>query len=313
MLLNTTAVELALGSGGEDFVVCNLDDPGAGSLSGGHILKMRYTPGQVDTLVAESPESSHHDRFAETTSVKGMPVVACGLHSQIAPVAAMAKFLKPDLRIAYVMTDGAALPIELSDLVATLVDRKVISGTITCGHAFGADLETVNVFTGIIAAARVLDADLAIVAMGPGIVGTGTALGHTGMEQGQVINAASTLGAPSVAALRISFADPRERHRSVSHHSLNALRYGAIARCTIAVPQFETEKLTSVMNDITEAGLMGIHDIRVIDSSQTEEALHSFGLKPTTMGRSVTEDLEFFQAGAAAGIAALEFLKQEAA
>ena len=310
VLLNATAVELGLGTGGEDFVVCNLDAPYSGSLSGGHILKMRYTAGQIDTFVSEAPESLHHDRFVEATSAGGIPVVACGLHSQIAPVAAVAKYLNPDLRIAYVMTDGAALPIQLSDLVAALVDRKVIAGTVTCGHAFGADVEAVNVFTGIIAAAQVLEADLAIVAMGPGIVGTGTALGHTGMEQGQVINASSALGSPSVAALRISFADPRERHRSVSHHSLNALRYGTQSRCTIAVPELEAEKLQSVMDDITAAGLMDIHDIRVIDAGQTEQALESFGLEPTTMGHSVSDDPEFFRASGAAGIAALGLLTE---
>ena len=310
VLLNTTAVELGLGTGGEDFVVCNLDAPHSGSLSGGHIVKMRYTAGQIDTHVAEAPESPHHDRFVGATSAGGIPVVACGLHSQIAPVAAMAKYLDPNLRIAYVMTDGAALPIQISDLVATLVDREVIAGTVTCGHAFGADVETVNVFTGIIAAAQVLEADLAIVAMGPGIVGTGTPLGHTGMEQGQVINASSALGSPSVAALRISFADLRERHRSVSHHSLNALRYGTQSRCTIAVPKLEADKLQSVMDDITDAGLMDMHDIRVIDAGQTELALESFGLEPTTMGRSVSDDPAFFQAAGAAGIAALDLLTE---
>ena len=53
VVVNTTALDLGLGSGGEDFVLWNLERPSAGSLSGGHILKLRYTPWQMDTLVAE--------------------------------------------------------------------------------------------------------------------------------------------------------------------------------------------------------------------------------------------------------------------
>ena len=47
------------------------------------------------------------------------------------------------------MTDGAALPLALSDLVATLRDRDLVDTTITCGHAFGGDHEAVSVFSAL--------------------------------------------------------------------------------------------------------------------------------------------------------------------
>ena len=65
---------------------------------------------------------------------------------------------------------------------------------------------------------------VAVTSLGPGIVGTATALGFSGIEQGQLLDAACALGGKSYACLRISFADDRARHRGVSHHSLPAPR-----------------------------------------------------------------------------------------
>ncbi|HYR63068.1 MAG TPA: DUF3866 family protein [Actinomycetota bacterium] len=306
VVVNTTAVDLDLGSGGEDFVVWNLEREVAGELSGGHILKLRYTPWQIDTLVAEAPESPHHAVLASAASIDGLPVVACGVHSQIAAVTAVLKCRDPALRIAYVMTDGAALPLAHSDLVATLRGKGLIDLTITCGHAFGGDLETVNVFSGLAAARHVGGAAVAVVAMGPGIVGTETVLGHTGMEQGQTLSATASLGGLPIAPLRISFAEPRERHRVVSHHSLSALRYGALARSIVAVPRLPGGREAEVLERLETAGIAGRHDVRVVDAGETLHALDHFGLEPITMGRTVADDPAFHLAAGAAGIVAVE-------
>jgi hypothetical protein len=306
VVVNTTAVDLALGTGGEDFVLWNLEAAAAGGLSGGHILKLRYTPWQLDTLAVEAPESEHHRTMAAADSLGGMPVVACGVHSQLPAVLATLRRRRPDLRLAYLMTDGAALPIAHSDLVATLTERRLIDATLTCGHAFGGDLECVNVFSGLAAARRVARADVTVVGMGPGIVGTGTALGHSAMEQGQALSAAGALGGRPVAVLRISFADPRERHRVVSHHSLSALRYGALARSIVAVPRLEGGRLSRVMARLEAGGITERHEVRVVDAGEALEALESFGLRPTTMGRAPSQDPDYFQAAAAAGIVAAE-------
>ncbi|MEK8105184.1 DUF3866 family protein [Micromonospora sp. M12] len=52
--------------------------------------------------------------------------------------------------------------------------RDELAGTITVGQAFGGDLEATTVHGGLLAARYVLGADLAIVAQGPGNLGTGT-------------------------------------------------------------------------------------------------------------------------------------------
>jgi hypothetical protein len=309
VVLNTTAVDLDLGTGGQDFVLWNLEHQAQELSSGGHIMKMRYAPCQIDVMAAESSESEFHETLVDASSLGGMPVVACGLHSQVAPVAAMLKLIDPDLRIGYLMTDGGSLPIAQSDLVHTLKEKGLIDATVTSGHAFGGDYEAVNMYSGLVVASEVAAADITIAAMGPGVAGTGTTLGHSAMEQGQVISATAALGGRAVAALRISFADPRPRHRGVSHHTLSALRFGALARCTMAVPELPVVELTTVMETLIEEGLSEMHDIRIVDAWETIPALEKFGLESvTTMGRSISEDPHFFEAAGAAGLLAGQLL-----
>lgn len=309
VVINTTAVDMELGTGGHDFVLWNLERETQETVSGGHIMKMRYAPGQIDVMASEAPESEHHNALLTATSLAGMPVVACGLHSQIAPVAAMLKMFDPDIRIAYLMTDGGSLPIVQSNLVRTMKQKGVIDATVTAGHAFGGDYESVNVFSGLVVASEIAAADITVVAMGPGVTGTGTTLGHSAMEQGQVISAAASLGGRPVAALRISFAETRQRHIGVSRQTLTALRFGALARCTMAVPDMNAPQLHSVMNDLVDYGLTEMHDVRIVDSWETLPALESFGLEAlTTMSRTFADDPYFFEAAGAAGLYAGQLL-----
>src|SRR5690606_13978129 len=62
--INTTAVDLGLGTGGAHFVmhVLGRERPGAGTP--GHIMKLRYTPLQFAVLAAEEPDSPHHHVLA---------------------------------------------------------------------------------------------------------------------------------------------------------------------------------------------------------------------------------------------------------
>jgi uncharacterized protein DUF3866 len=311
VVINTTAVDLNLGTGGQDLVLWNLEHESQAISSGGHVMKMRYAPCQTDVMVAEAPESEHHETLLTASSLGGMPVVACGLHSQVAPAAAMLKLLDPDIRIAYVMTDGGSLPIVQSNLVHTLREKGLIDATVTAGHAFGGDYESVNVFSGLVVASEVAGADITIVAMGPGVAGTGTTLGHSAMEQGQIISATAALGGRAVAALRISFADPRPRHRGLSQQTLSALRFGALARCTMAVPDLPVPELTEVMESLIDSGLTEMHDVRIVDAWETIPALEKAGLESiTTMTRSISEDPHFFEAAGAAGLYAGQLLYQ---
>jgi Protein of unknown function (DUF3866) len=300
VVLNTTGIDLGLGTGGVAFVLWNLDGPAPEPDLEGHIVKMRYTPWQKNVMAVEAPESPHQEKLRGRESMDVASVVACSLHSQIAGVAAGVKAQFPGATVGYLMTDGAALPLAWSRLVRQLKDAGLIDVTATCGHAFGGDIEAVNVFSGMAALDVVGGARVIIASMGPGGVGTGTTLGHSAMEQGQLINAAVAMrGAGAVACLRISFADERERHHGISHHTLSALEIAARERCTIAVPELPTVQMSRVMDDLKR--LDGLHDIEVIDGGPGVALLKEKGIRPTSMGRSLDEVPELFLAGAAAG------------
>lgn len=303
VLLNTTAVDLALGTGGQHFVVARagegagvaLDDP-----AGGHIMKLRYTPMQTDVLAVESQESPHHEAMRSATDVASMPVVCCGLHSQVPLVAAAVKAADPALSVAYCMTDGAALAMPLSDVVRRSVAAGLLDATITCGQAFGGDYEAVNLHSGIIAAKHVALADVAIVAIGPGVVGTATAFGHGGIAQGEAINAAKVIGGVPVACLRMSFADQRARHRGVSHHTLAALSRIALAPAKVALPTLPEEFSDAIEDALDSAGVWKRHK-RAVSSAGRVAPPSTRGVEVKTMGRGMAEDPAFFAAAFAAG------------
>ncbi len=308
VLVNTVAVDLGLGSGGCHFVLWNSKYENLAIPGDGHIMKLRYTPLQMACLAVEEVASPHHGRLKEAMSIEGMPVIAGTLHSQLAPAAAVIKYLSPRTRLAYVMTDGAALPCAFSDTVAELKEKGLLDLTITYGNAFGGDLEAVNEFSALVAARVVGEADVAVVAMGPGIAGTDTLLGFTGMEQGQIVNSVSSLGGYPIAIPRISFGDPRPRHRGLSYHTEMALCVAARARCQVAFPELPLEKRAKIEEGIKRAKLDERHEIKFVDAGVVKKALDHFRLKPTTMGRGYEEDPEFFMAAGAAAICALDRL-----
>ena len=307
VIVNTTGVDLGLGTGGEAFILWNLDGPGPAAEFAGHIMKMRYTPWQTDVAAVEAQESPHHAELRSLTSIDGMPVVACNLHSQIAGVAAGIKATNA-ARVGYLMTDAAALPLAWSNLVRDLRDSGLLDATSTSGHAFGGDLEAVNVFSALVALRRVARCDAVVVAPGPGVVGTGTALGFSGIEQGQALDAASALGGRPVACLRISFADERERQRGVSHHSLTSLALAAARPCTIALPKLPADQDELVRGQLASAGLGSRHEVLEADGSPGLERLRASGIEVTTMGRSLDDTPELFLAAAAAGSIAASLL-----
>jgi hypothetical protein len=229
-----------------------------------------------------------------------MPVVCCGLHSQIPLVAAAIKQADPSLRVAYCMTDHAALALPLSDLIRASVAAGLLDTTITCGQAFGGQYEAVNVHSGLLAARHVAGADVAIVAIGPGVVGTATAFGHGGICQGEALNAVGILGGVPVACLRMSFADARPRHQGVSHHSLAALTKVALVRSKVPVPALPTELLDAIERDLAEAGVFNLHDRMDSDAGSTAPPSLR-GIEVRSMGRGFADDPAFFAAAFAAG------------
>jgi hypothetical protein len=307
--LNTTAVELGLGSGGYNFVIANLTRPPVGRQIGpGHIMKMRYTPMQLKLLSVEEEESPYHDLVAATESLNGTPVVVGTLHSMLAPAVAGSLSCRAGLKIAYLMTDGAALPLALSQNVRILREKGWLAGTVTTGHAFGGDLEAVNIYSGLLAACAVWQPDLMIVTMGPGIVGTGTRWGNTALEQGQIINAVSTLGGRPVAIPRISFADLRGRHQGVSHHTLTALGQVALTPAWVALPELCAEQAEIISGQLQSEEIDRYHRLLVRDGQPAIRYLEAEQITVRSMGRGVSDDPAFFLAAGAAGILAAELV-----
>jgi hypothetical protein len=296
VVVNTTAVDLGLGTGGWHVVHWNLARRDLWIPGDGHIMKMRYTSLQSDTGAAEE-RLAPVDTTDALLQLGGVPVVVCSLHSQVGVVAAVIATQRRDLRVSYVMTDGAALPLALSDLVHDLRGRGWLHGTITAGHAFGGDLEAVSVPSALELAVGLQRADVVVVGMGPGVVGTGRPLGTTSVEVAAVIDAAAALDARPIVAVRASDADARDRHRGLSHHTTTALRLAAVSA---DVPVPEGTEFDHVADSVPAphrvvrvpvpdvAGLFAAHELHI-----------------TTMGRGPDADPLFFACAAAAAVDAV--------
>ena len=282
VILNTTAVDLDLGTGGWHVVHWNLARESWSEPGPGHLMKLRYTSLQVDTGAAEE---DHPDL---PRSLDGTPVVVCGLHSQLPPVVLALRAVVPDARVSYVMTDGAALPMALSDLVDDLVAGGHLTGTITAGHAFGGDLEAVSVPGALALARHVQQADAIVVAMAPGVVGSGSPLGTTAVEVAAVLDAAAAMEGHPIAALRMSSGDPRPRHQGLSHHARTALD---LTRSRVVCPVPAGQDVTGLER----------HEVVSVEPPDVPALLEAAGLWVTTMGRGPAEDELFFRAAGAAG------------
>jgi hypothetical protein len=304
VLLNTMAVELSLGTGGYHFVVANLSRRTEAAERPGHIMKLRYTPLQINLLSVEEQTSPHHDALKNARSLGGTPVIVGTLHSQMAPAAAAVKATAGmDCRVVYVMTDSAALPMAFSHLVRQLKQSGLIDATITTGQAFGGDYEAVNVYTGLLAAKAVAGANVVIVAPGPGHVGTGTPYGFSGVEQAPVLDAVNALGGKPIAVLRISFADARERHQGVSHHSLTTLGTLTHSPADVVAPRLEPQQQSLVERQLLQAHVAERHRVAWwIEGAVGIEALRQRGINVTTMGRGMDDDPAFFLSASAAGV-----------
>jgi hypothetical protein len=205
-------------------------------------------------------------------SLDGMPVVCCSVHSQVVPVCAALA----GLRVAYVQLAGGAIPTALSDAVRALRAGSLIELVVAAGPCTGIE-QAVNVYSAL-AWCRSRGTDVAVCAIGPGIVGTGTAIGHGGVAAAQAVNATAALGGRPVVAPRVSGADERPRHRGYSHHT------EAVLRLCLAKPLVPEE----------------------LNPSGWREACD--GLPLSHMGRGPDEDPEFFAAAYAAGRLARELI-----
>jgi hypothetical protein len=304
VLLNVGAQVMGLGTGGYALVVAlpdrlPADPPTPGTdRAAGHLVKARYTPLQPILLGVDEEASPHREVMARADSLESMPVVTADLHSALPAILAGVHADRPDARVAYVMTDGGALPAWFSRTLDGLRDH--LAGTITTGQAFGGDLEAGTVHTGLLAARHVLNADVAIVTQGPGNLGTGSTWGFSGVTLGETINAIVALRGAPVGSLRISDADGRPRHRGVSHHSLTAYGRVALVPADLVIPDDLPAGLAKEVEDAL-APLTTLHNVVPVATGGLDAALQASPVTLSTMGRGLAADYAYFITAAAAG------------
>jgi hypothetical protein len=312
VIVNTEALDLALGSGGFDVVHVNLtrglDAPGAEEAPA---MKLNYTSLQhpVDPLEARSdwgqPAEGDNgaDAEAEQAEVRTIPVLVLSLHGQLAPATWAACRAAPGIRVGYVQTTGGALPGPLSEDAAELRNAGLLCGHVTAGAAFGGEDEAMTVIGALRAAARSLGWEAAIAGPGPGISGSGSALGHGGLAALDTAHASLILGFETLLAPRMSSGDPRPRHRGLSHHTETVLRL-LLGNVRVPAPAAEPSPWPRIGGgDPPLAALRRAcadrHEVWVREAPVSEYA--ASGLQSTHMGRPLAGDRLFFAAALAAG------------
>jgi Protein of unknown function (DUF3866) len=286
VIVNVEARDLGLGSGGFDVVHVNLtrglEAPGAWAATA---MKLNYSSLQhpVEPVEALREEGVGRD----------IPVLVLSLHGQLAPAAWAAARAAGGMRIGYVQTAGGALPGALSKDAAELRRAGLLCDHLTAGPAFGGELEALTVIGALRAAAGPLGWDAAIAGPGPGIGGSGSALGHGGMAALDTAHASLALGLETLLAPRMSSGDPRERHRGLSHHTETVL---GMLLGSVRVPAVRDDEaaLSALRGACGDRHELWPREALVDEYAET-------GLPAEHMGRSIHEDRLFFSAALAAG------------
>ena len=323
--LEVSALDRALGTGGHAMVSSRLDVLPPDPPREGHLVKARYMPDQVMVTGVDEQGTAHHGLLSQpigSLHLERMPVVVADLHSSLPAV--LAGLRSPDgarqPHVVYVMTDGGALPLAYSRLVAALSEAGWLAGTVTAGQAWGGDIEAVSVHNALLAARHVLHADAAIVIQGPGNLGTETPWGFSGVACGDAVNAVAALGGRPVACLRVSQADARPRHLGISHHSMTAYGRVALAGADVVVPilegalgaqvRREAEVLCEPRPGAAQHRLVEVPADGLMELLRAAEA--ETGVRLSTMRRGLDEDTAAFIAAAAAGRHVRRILDAEA-
>jgi hypothetical protein len=284
VIVNVEAVELGLGSGGFDIVHCNLTRGLVGEgTPRAHVMKLNYTSLQHAVLPVEEGDADGTPPPPQLPLRK--PAAVIGLHGQLAPLAWAFARATGDGRLGYVQTVGGALPGGHSCVVRELRDDGLLAGHVTAGPAFGgADGESITTAAALHHGLSELGWDAAVCGPGPGILGSGSALGHGGLQALDTLHTALALGCSALFVARMSSSDLRARHRGLSHHARTVLDL-LLAPVVVALPEGEPPADER-------------HDWRV--SPADLDGYLGSGLPTRSMGR---EDPLFFAAALAAGSA----------
>jgi hypothetical protein len=292
VVVNVAALDLGLGSGGFDVVHVNLTRGLEGGAPGEqHVMKLNYTSLQH---AVEPVEAASDPRVMRPTSFR---VLVLPLHGHLAPAAWAVAQARPGLEIGYVQTGGGALPGSLSRDVRELRERDLLAGHLTAAPAYGGEHDALSTL-GALDAARALGWDAALVGPGPGIIGSGTELGHGGIAALENAHAALALELPTLVSPRLSRSDPRQRHLHLSHHTRTLLEL-LLAPVEVAVPEGEIDGAEQARADLEGAATAGGH--RLLSAPVDLDSYAACGLPSATMGRSLAEDPLFFAVPLAAG------------
>jgi uncharacterized protein DUF3866 len=317
LIVNVEALDLGLGSGGFDIVHVNLTRglEYAGTPDA-NVMKLNYTSLQHTVAAVEE---------AELGLPLQHPVGVLALHGQLAPVAWAFAQAAPQLRLGFVQSEGGALPGGHSRTLRELRERGLLAGQITAGAAFGGEREAITTAGALHHGLRALGWDAAICGPGPGIVGSGSALGHGGLAALDSAHTALALGAPTLLVPRMSSGDERVRHRGISHHTLTVLEL-LLEPVTVALPAGMRSPVGTELRaglgavfgdslaparprvalalDVERPARITRHDWR--RASVDLPAYAASRLPASTMGRSLAEDPLFFGAALAGGAALAE-------
>ncbi|MDO5747348.1 MAG: DUF3866 family protein [Actinomycetaceae bacterium] len=316
--LEASALAKSLGTGGYATITARLGDLPSDSLPDhhGHVVKARYTPSQYMVSSVDEQDSPHHQLMARQRMLQGQHVIVTDLHSAVPAIIAGIRHASPRLRVSYIYTDGGALPSWFSRICATLKQHDWITHTITCGQAFGGDIEAASLPSALIAAQQVTHADVTVVAQGPGNLGTGTPYGYSGTDAGWALTCAHQLGGSPVMALRLSASDQRDRHYGISHHTLTVLKDLTPVPVDVVLPVFghNLDNKIGAWREKTCSGtfnmllsqqlesLPSIHTIKKHNTFGLDKALEASPVKLSSMGRSYDQDPIPFLGAAAAGL-----------
>ena len=209
----------------------------------------------------------------------------CFLHGQLAPLAWAFQRAAPGARLGYVQTAGGALPGGLSEVVRLLRELGLLAGHVTAGPAYGGRAERSPPRARCSTGSRPSTGTPRRPRRAPASSGRARRSGTAGWWLDSAHTAAA-LGCRVVVAPRRSAADPRPRHRGLSHHTRTMLEL-ALVPFVVATPDGQPEP-----------GL-GRHEWR--RGAAELDAYAASGLPARTMGRTLAEDPDLFAAALAAG------------
>jgi hypothetical protein len=289
-------------------------------------MKLNYTSLQHTVTPVEAADDDEGLGDGKLGLPLEHPVGVLALHGQLAPVAWAFAAGREGKRLGYVQTEGGALPGGHSRTVSELRERGLLAGHLTAGAAFGGEGEAITTAGALHHGFAVLGWDAAVCGPGPGIVGSGSALGHGGMAALDSAHAALALGAQTLLVARMSSGDSRDRHRGISHHTLIVLDL-LLEPVAVALPAGMRSPVGAELRaglgavfgdggpsrpglalDVERPARITRHDWR--RATVDLPAYAASGLPSRTMGRTVAEDPLFFGAALAGGAALAEMSAQ---